>query len=121
MKLIPTRVHGVLDYLVGAFLMTTPWVFGFWRNGVESWVPIWLGAAAVVYSLLTNYELGVAKLLTMRTHLWLDLMSGVFLAASPWIFRFDSHVYAPHLVLGLLEICVSLMTNSQPYEKYGHT
>jgi hypothetical protein len=120
-EFISTRVHGILDYLVGAFLMATPWVFGFWRNGAESWVPIWLGAAAVVYSLLTNYELGAAKLLTMRAHLWLDLVSGVFLAASPWIFRFDNYVYVPHVVLGFLEIGVSLMTDRQPYEKYDPT
>jgi hypothetical protein len=121
MKLISTRVHGVLDYLVGTFLLATPWIFGFWRNGAESWVPIWLGAAAIVYSLLTNYELGVAKFLTMRTHLWLDLISGVLLAASPWIFNFNNDIYIPHLVLGFLEISVSLMTDRQPYSKHGYT
>jgi hypothetical protein len=115
MRIIPTRVHGVLDYLVGAFLVLTPWVFGFWHNGAESWVPISLGAAAIVYSLLTNYELGPVKLLSMRTHLWLDLASGVFLALSPWIFGFSDYVYVPHVVLGLMEIAVSIMTDPNPY------
>jgi hypothetical protein len=115
MRIIPTRVHGVLDYLVGAFLVLTPWVFGFWHNGAESWVPISLGVAAIVYSLLTNYELGPVKLLSMRTHLWLDLASGVFLALSPWIFGFSDYVYVPHVVLGLMEIAVSIMTDPNPY------
>lgn len=123
MRLIPTRVHGILDYLMGAFLVITPWVFGFWRNGAESWVPIWLGASAILYSLLTNYELGPVKLLSMRTHLGLDLASGAFLALSPWIFGFNNYVYIPHVVLGLLEIGASLMTDPVPYTKTvgGHT
>ncbi|MBT1707960.1 hypothetical protein KK062_06995 [Fulvivirgaceae bacterium PWU5] len=117
MRIIPTRIHGILDYLVGAFLVVTPWAFGFWRNGAESWTPIWLGAAAILYSLLTNYELGVAKLLSMRTHLWLDFASGVLLALSPWIFRFSDHVYIPHVVLGLTEIVVVFMTDLHPYAR----
>lgn len=115
MKVIPTRIHGVLDYLVGAFLVVIPWVFGFWRNGAESWVPIWLGGGAILYSLLTNYEMGVAKLLSMRTHLRLDLTSGIFLALSPWIFGFNDYVFVPHVVLGVLEIAVSVMTDPLPY------
>lgn len=102
---------------MGAFLVVAPWVFGFWRNGAESWVPVWLGGGAIVYSLLTNYELGVAKLLSMRTHLWLDAASGIFLALSPWIFGFNDYVYVPHVVLGLLEIGAVMMTDPVPYTK----
>ena len=29
MRFIPTKVHGVLDYLVGAALIVAPWLFGF--------------------------------------------------------------------------------------------
>ena len=115
MRIIPTRFHGVLDYFVGAFLMLTPWAFGFWRNGLESWVPILLGGGAIVYSLLTNYELGRVKIIPMRTHLWLDAGSGLFLALSPWIFRFSDYVYLAHVVLGLLEMAVSMLTDPHPY------
>lgn len=117
MKIIPTRIHGILDYLVGAFLVVTPWVFGFWRNGAESWVPILLGGGAILYSLLTNYEMGVAKLLSMRTHLWLDAASGIFLALSPWVFGFSDYVYVPHVILGVMEIAVAMMTDPLPYAR----
>ncbi len=38
MRSIPTRVHGVLDYLVGLLLIGAPWLLGFERGGAETWV-----------------------------------------------------------------------------------
>ena len=114
MRFIPTRVHGILDYLVGALLIAAPWLFDFADGGAKQWVPVALGAGAILYSLFTDYEMGVSRQLSMRTHLLLDLMSGILLAASPWLFGFADEVYVPHLVLGLLEIGASLMTKREP-------
>lgn len=114
MRFISTKAHGVLDYLMGILLIASPWLFDFARGGAETWVPVILGASALVYSLLTNYELGVFRTISMGTHLTLDLLSGIFLAASPWIFNFDEYVYLPHLILGIAEIGASLMTKRVP-------
>jgi len=114
MKIISTKVHGVLDYLVGALLIASPWLFDFARGGAETWVPVILGASAILYSLLTDYELGVSKKITMKTHLGLDAMSGVFLAISPWLFGFNEFVYLPHLILGILELGAVWMTDPNP-------
>ena len=118
MKIISTKTHGVLDYLMGVVLIASPWLFGFADGGAKMWVPIILGAGALVYSLMTNYEFGVVKTLSMKTHLTLDLLSGIFLAVSPWIFGFADTVYLPHLILGILEIGASLMTKTQPEGDY---
>lgn len=80
MRIIPTRIHGVFDYLVA------PWLLGFAIDGPAQWVPVLLGVAAVIYSLLTRYELGLAPLISMPVHLGLDVASGVLLAASAWLF-----------------------------------
>ena len=112
MRFIPTRVHGLLDYLVGLLLIAAPWVFNFARGGAETWVPVALGAGALVYSVFTDYELGLVRRLPMRTHLTLDLLSGLLLAASPWLFGFSEFVWLPHLVLGVLEVGASLMTKT---------
>lgn len=114
MRFIPTRVHGVLDYLVGVLLIASPWLFGFAENEVARWIPIILGAGAIIYSLLTRYELGVADVIPMPVHLGLDAMSGLLLAASPWIFGFADVVWVPHLLFGLLEIGVALTTETAP-------
>jgi hypothetical protein len=114
MRFIPTKIHGYLDYIVGLLLIAAPWLFDFARGGAETWVPVILGAGAILYSLFTDYELGISRRLPMPTHLTLDLLSGVLLAASPWIFGFADYVYLPHLILGILEIGASLMTKRQP-------
>jgi hypothetical protein len=114
MRFISTKVHGVLDYLMGVLLIASPWLFDFARGGAETWVPVVLGAGAIVYSLMTDYEYSISRKLSMSTHLALDLWSGIFLAASPWIFGFNDYVYLPHLILGILEIGASLMTVRTP-------
>ncbi|MCW3081115.1 SPW repeat protein [Segetibacter sp.] len=118
MKIISTKTHGMMDYLMGILLIASPWIFGFANGGAEQWIPIIVGAGALVYSMMTNYEFGVSKTLSMKTHLTLDLVAGIFLAVSPWLFGFSDRVYAPHLILGLLEIGASLMTKTSPADNY---
>src|SRR5690606_22921195 len=114
MKVIDTKTHGYLDYLVGVLLIAAPWLFGFYEGGSESWIPIILGAGTIVYSLITDYELGAVGILNMRLHLMIDLVAGIFLAASPWLFGFSDIIAWPHVVVGIMEILVSLMTDPHP-------
>lgn len=119
MRFINTRVHGMLDYLMGVLLIASPWLFGFANGGAAQWVPIILGLGALLYSIITDYELGLLKILSMKVHLMIDLISGIFLAASPWIFGFADEVYLPHLILGIIEIGASLCTKQ--YTSYPET
>ena len=114
MRFINTKIHGTLDYLMGILLIVAPWLFGFADGGAAQWVPIILGLGTLLYSLITDYELGLLKVVSMKAHLMIDLLAGIFLAASPWIFGFADEVYLPHLILGLVEICTSLMTKQHP-------
>jgi hypothetical protein len=108
--MIPRNVHGVLDYIVGLLLAASPWLFGFADGTAAQFVPVTLGVGALLYSLLTNYELGLIRVIPFRIHLMLDFASGLLLAASPWLFGFADRVYLPHLILGLLEIGAAAMT-----------
>ena len=122
MRFLGTRIHGVLDYVVALVLITAPWALGYSFKGAETWVPVLLGAFTAVYSLMTDYEMGASRVISMRTHLLLDLLSGVLLAASPWLFNFHEYVYLPHVVLGITEIVVSLITKTHPLnEKQVHS
>lgn len=114
MRVISTKAHGVLDYLVGLVLIAAPWLFGFAQGGAETWVPVILGAGTILYSLFTDYEAGVSKRLAMPAHLGLDLAAGAVLAISPWLFGFAAEVYWPHLLVGLFEVAASLMTKTVP-------
>lgn len=118
MRFIPTRVHGIVDYAMGALLIVAPWLLGFAAGGAETWVPVILGFGAIGYSLFTDYELGVVRRLQMSVHLWLDGIGGVVLAASPWVLGFDDRVWVPHLAFGLFEVAAALLTDTIPaYER----
>lgn len=110
MKIIPRHIHAVLDYIVGVLLLAAPWLLGFSGNQPATIVACVMGAGALLYSLLTKYEAGVIPIIPFRMHLILDIFSGAFLAASPWIFGFADTVYLPHLIVGLFEIGAGLMT-----------
>ena len=112
--MISTRIHGLLDYSVGLFFVFVPWIFGFARGGPETLIFVILGLSALLYSLVTNYEWGLFKMLPMRGHLALDCLGGVLLAASPWLLGFADRVYVPHLFFGLFEIAVAAMTEKIP-------
>lgn len=114
MRFIPTRVHGVLDYLAGGLLMAVPWLLRVEDQGWQVRLPEALGAGVVAYSLLTDYELGAVKMIPMPMHLGLDAMNGVLLAASPWLFRFDRRTRVPFLTPGLFEVAVASMSETTP-------
>lgn len=124
-RFLPTSVHGVLDYIVGIALIAAPWIFGFaYVGGAAVIIPIVLGIALIVYSLVTRYEWGIPgiKFLPMPYHLVIDFLAAVFLAASPWIFGFASrplNVWLPHLVVGIAVILVVLV--SQPHPRMATT
>lgn len=117
MRIISTKVHGYLDYSLALLLIASPWLFGFYRGDRESGVLIALGVGTILYSLITDYELGLAKALSMKTHLALDLIAGVVLAASPWLFDFSETIFLPHLIFGLGEIAAVMMT--KPIPEFG--
>lgn len=96
--------------MVGIVLILSPRIFGLESGSPEAVVPVTFGWAALIYSALTRYELGLIKVVSFRTHLALDLMSGIFLAASPWLLGFAERVWVPHLMLGCVEIGAVLLT-----------
>lgn len=112
MKLISRRTHGILDYIVGVLLILAPALFGFGYEGAAAGVPVTLGIAALIYSLCTNYELGVIRVIPFPVHLGLDVVSGILLAVSPWLFGFADFVWGPHVMVGLIELGAVMITRS---------
>jgi len=115
MGLISSKTHGVLDYAVGIMLIIVPLIPEDTTRFREVWVAVILGAFTCLYSVLTNYELGRFKVLSMRTHLLLDVISALLLAASPWIFNFYERIYLPFVLVGIFEIVVVLLSDRVAY------
>lgn len=118
MRFIPTRFHGILDYIYGGLLVAAPWLFGFSDVTYATWTAVIVGIVVLMQALITDYEVGVIKKMPMQTHLMLDFGIGVILALSPWIFGFAEDVYAPHLILGIVSILTSLTTHRVPSRAY---
>ena len=114
MRFIPVGVHAVLDYLSGLFVIASPWLLGFAAGGPETQIPVVVGSATIIYSLFTDYRLGVLKTLTVPFHLILDAVSGTFLAVSPWLLGFAEEIWWPHLLLGLIYVIVAGSTEPYP-------
>lgn len=117
--MITSRLHGIIDYIVGFALIAAPWVFGF-VNFEEfqaaTYTPILIGLSILMLSLITNYEYSVAKIVSLKTHLMMDTGAALLLVASPWLFGFAEYVYLPHVLVGIAELGVVAITKNVAYK-----
>ena len=118
-KPISTKAHGMVDYGTAAMLLSTPLLLDTEGFGAEKIVPMSLGGMTLIASLCTDYELGAMPLIDMKTHLALDVMNGLLLAASPFLFGFSKKTWLPHVLMGLGEVATALMTETERGDKTG--
>ena len=113
MHFISTRVHGFLDYLLGVFLILLPWLGAYPANRMETVVPEVIGIIIIAYSLFTDYEWGLSRLMPMTSHLGTELVVGAVLMISPWLFDFSERIWLPHFLLGLLTMTMALTSQTE--------
>ena len=116
-RVIPTKVHGAVDMATGPALIAAPTLLRMDGNKGATIPPRAVGAAALDNALLTDYEFGLKRLLPMRTHLALDAVGGVTLAATPFLTRASKkgvRHWLPHAVLGANEVFLALTTKQRP-------
>jgi len=114
MRFIPTSLHGLADYTMAAVLIIVPLVAGWDIRAPQALVPLILGLSILLYSLFTRYQMGAVDLVRMELHIAFDLVVGVILIASPWCFGFAQDSYVPHLVAGVVQIAVTLLSEAHP-------
>jgi hypothetical protein len=114
LNLIPTKIHGILDYMTAGLLVTLPRALG-WGKTPTRLLDVAAGGA-VAYSLVTDYELGVYRKLPMNGHLLLDGMSGAALLVSAAYFLEDEEpeVRGTIAALGAFEVAAALFSCSRP-------
>ena len=118
MRFIPTRFHGILDYIVGIFMIIAPWVLDFSDNDAATWTIVIAGVLVLLQTIMTDFEVGLIRKIPMRSHLTMDFILGLALAVSPWLLNFDERVYMPHLIIGVFSILASLTTHRVPSHSY---
>jgi hypothetical protein len=115
-RFVPTKVHALVDYLTAPALLGAPDVLHMDARGASIPARV-VGAAAGVHGPLTNYELGVKRLVPMRLHLALDLGGGALLAAAPFVtgaYRKGVRNWVPDALFGAAEIGLALTTKTAP-------
>jgi hypothetical protein len=116
----PTAVHGVFDYAGAIGLIASPFMFGFADlGGIAVFLPIVLGAGLLLYSLLTDYELGMPaiKVIPMSLHVSVDFLASAFLAVAPFIFGYKNlglNVWLPQVIAGISVILLVLVSKTSP-------
>jgi hypothetical protein len=111
---IDSTLHGVTDYTVGTLLMA-----GFPRlagvEGTQSARQIrTAGAVHAGYSTITDYPLGIAKLIPYRAHLAIDLAAALALAATPFVtgqWKKGRRQWVPHVALAAFELTSLAMSD----------
>ena len=121
MRIISTRIHGIIDLIVSGTLIFTPFIFGFASvGGAAVVIPIILGIVLVFYSELTDDEEGILRVISMPFHMMLDIVLAAGLMLSPYLFNFVDqplNVWLPHVVIGIILMVVTLLTNTVPYAR----
>jgi hypothetical protein len=118
MLFVSSRVHGILDYIVGILLLVAPEIFGFSEvGGAAVTIPRVIGGLILIQAILTRYELGLVKILPFSMHVGVDYLVGIFLAGSPILLGFNdqpANVWLPHVVVGAFIFFSTLFTETQP-------
>lgn len=107
MKLKRTKkieLHNYVDYTIGALLLFSPILFSLKSESIEAKIIFTTGLAVVLLNTITKHRLGLAKIITKRTHLKIDIFLGWLLAVSPFLFGFFGSIVLPHFLLGSLLI-----------------
>jgi len=111
---IDSILHGATDYTVGAMLTT---VFPRLANieGTRSARQVRIaGAVHAGYSTLTNYPLGLVKLIPYKAHLAIDAIGALALAATPFVtgqWKKGTDQWVPHVGLAAFELGSLVMSD----------
>lgn len=122
MKILSSRTHTIIGAVVGVVLIVAPWLLGFSDVPAARNVAIGVGIFVLLSELTTRSPASPIKVVPMRTHLVVDVVTGIFLAASPWLFGFaddKTNAWLPHLIVGILIVGYALLTQPTDSNREG--
>jgi hypothetical protein len=120
-QVVDPTLHGVTDYTVGTTLMTLfPKLAGIEGTRAGRQVRI-AGAAHAGYSTLTDYPLGIVKVIPYQVHLAADAIGALALAATPFVtgqWKKGRKQWVPHVALCAFELASLAMTDPRGFGAY---
>jgi hypothetical protein len=111
---IDATLHGVTDYTAGTFLLTAfPKLAHIEGTRAARQIRI-AGGIHAGYSTITDYPLGIVRVLPFRAHLAIDAIGAIALAATPFVtgqFKEGRRQWVPHAALCLFELASLALTD----------
>jgi len=122
---ISKTAYGVLNYIIGLLLITSPWLFGFVHIKIAAaglLLPIYMGWLSLIMAVFSQNPLGFRQLnvLPMQIHNCVDVLFGSFLLALPWTYAFSHVVFWPHFLLGLAMLIKGIFAQESPFLTRPH-
>lgn len=98
MRFLNAKIHGVLDYVVVAFFLAAPSLFGL--DGLPAMIAYALAGIHLLLTLATAFPAGVVKLVPLPVHGGIEFVVSLALPALPWLLRFSADPAARNLYVG---------------------
>lgn len=110
MKFIAPKLHSFIDYLVVAFLLAAPTIFGF--SGFLSTFTYVLGSVHLMLTLLTDFNFGLFKVIPLPLHGLIEFVVGIALIVLAYtLFKNDVDGKLFYTAFGAAVLLVWLVTD----------
>lgn len=111
MKRITTRAHALMDYMIGTILVLSPFLITFPDNPMKQ-IAFIFGAVILGYSAMTDYVLGIIRMIPFPIHRGIDLFAGGGLIFAPIHFAVHGAPAVLFVVLGAFLLSMAFLTRS---------
>lgn len=98
MNLLGHRLHGILDYLTVVGFLAAPTILGL--AGTPAWIAYALAGVHLALTVLTEFPLGVLKVVPIAVHGALELGVSLVLLPLAWMLGFSSDATARNFYVG---------------------
>jgi len=120
MKLLSPKLHGILDYVTVVFLALSPSLFN--MQSLAGNFTYMLAFIHLILTLITNFEMGVFRVVPLYIHGIIELCVSILLVAISFLFFIyhDNTSFYYYLIFALvlfLVWCVSEYKLSSPFKK----
>ena len=120
---IPRVAHGLIEYVIGVFLIAAPFLLGYDNNDMPLGVSIATGVVILVLAAITQGPTGLVQQLPVSAHVTFDFLLAIFLIAAPFILGFADDVAPRNLfiALGVAHLLISIGTRYRDAVPEGGT
>ncbi len=111
MKILSSKVHGMLDYAFIIFVLLSPTIFK--MEGTLCTLTYTLGVAHLLVTVLTNFELGMIKIIPFRIHGLIEIIVALALAALAYWFKSNANTlgFYYYMALAIVILVVFILTD----------